>query len=103
MRRLSALFARAAFCFSLHHGYSGSIDLHIEDGNGLTHYVGQIQLTGTLNLPLLALRYVGPDGLRRALHSFGGHLEAGQQLDLPASMVEWRLGPNQRQHAAHTG
>jgi hypothetical protein len=60
-------------------------------------------LPGTLDLPLFALRYIGPDGLRSALHGFGRHFEAGQQLDLPASMVEWRFGPDQRKHAAHAG
>ena len=70
---------------------------------GGAHYEGQIQLPGTLDLPLLTLRDIGPDGLRSTLHGFGGHFEAGRQFDLPASMVEWRFGPNHRQHASHAG
>ncbi len=31
------------------------------------------------------------DGLRRALHRFGGHLQAGQHLHLLAAVIEGRL------------
>jgi hypothetical protein len=51
--------------------------LHIQDPNRRVYDYRQIQLYGSLNLPLLALGDVASDGFRRALHRFGGHLQAG--------------------------
>ena len=68
----------------------------------MADYDGQIQLQGALNLPLLACGDIGSDGFRRTLHGFGRHIKAGQQFDLPSSVVEWRFCTNQRQHAADT-
>jgi hypothetical protein len=42
-----------------------------------------------------------PDGLLRTLNGFGGDLQTGQDLDLPAVVIEGRRSPDDRQHAAH--
>jgi hypothetical protein len=52
---------------------------------------------------MFALCDIASDGFRRALDSFGCHLQTGQQFDLSASMIEGRFGTNQRQHTAHAG
>ena len=101
--RFSLHFSRAAFCFGFSHRYAGSVDLHIEDRNGLAHYDGQTQLQSALNLPLVACGDIGSDGFGSTFHRFGRHREAGQQFDLLSSMVEWHIRAHQRQHAANTG
>ena len=70
-------FARAAGGLRFHYGNTRAIHLHIEDGYGLAHHEGQMQLQGALNFPLLARADIGSDGFRRALHGFGRYLEAG--------------------------
>src|SRR5712671_1527337 len=54
----------------LHYGYTGPVQLNIQDGNWFSHHEGQIQLNGSLNLHLLAGGDIAPDGLRCALHRF---------------------------------
>src|SRR5271166_823393 len=56
VRRLSLHFAGAPFGFGFSDRNAGTIHLHIEDGNGLAHHDGQVQLQGALYLPL----YVRP-------------------------------------------
>jgi hypothetical protein len=56
-----------------------------------------------LNLLLLSLGNIAADGLRRALHRFGGHLQAGQHLHLLTPMIEGRFLTDHGMHAAHTG
>jgi len=34
---------------------------------------------------------ISAPGFRGTFHRFGRHIEAGQQFDLPPSMVEWRF------------
>src|SRR5438094_3614588 len=87
----------------LHHGNSGPIHLHIQDGHRLADDDGQIQLQGFLDLSLLALGDIGSDGLCRTLHGFGGHLQAGQKLHLLAAVIERGLLAHQTLHAAHPG
>ena len=41
--------------------------------------------------------------LRRALHRFGGHLQAGQDFHLLPPVIEGGLLAHQRLHAAHAG
>src|SRR5439155_1140541 len=84
----------------LHHGNSGPIHLHIQDGHRLADDDGQIQLQGFLDLSLLALGDIGSDGLCRTLHGFGGHLQAGQKLHLLAAVIERGLLAHQTLHAA---
>ena len=52
--RLAVGLAFPALRLFLHHRYSGPIHLHIQDGNRLADHHGQIQLDGSLDLPLLA-------------------------------------------------
>src|SRR5712691_4847140 len=49
-------------------------------GIGSPTTILQIQLHGALNLPLLALGDMDPDGFRRRCPCFGRHLQTGQQL-----------------------
>jgi hypothetical protein len=56
-----------------------------------------------LNLLLVSLCDIAADGLRRALHRFSGHFQAGQHLHLLAPMIEGRLLTDQGMHAAHSG
>src|SRR5438132_1778565 len=87
----------------LHHGNSGPIHLHIQDGHRLADDDGQIQLQGFLDLSLLALGDIASDGLGDTLHGFGGHLQTGQELHLLATMIERSLLAHQSVHAAHPG
>ena len=87
----------------LHHRDSGPIHLHIQDGNGFARDDRQIQLQGFLDLFLLTLDDIGSDGFCRALHGFGGHLQAGQNLHLLAAAIERGLLAHQGLHAAHPG
>src|SRR5712691_6504675 len=57
--RLTLRLARSALRLLLHNGYTSPIHLHIQDGNRFAYYHRQIQLHGSLDLPLLALRDVG--------------------------------------------
>jgi len=75
--------------------------LHVQDANRFTDNDRQIQLDGPLNFPLFTLNDLGTDGLRRALHRFGGDLQAGQQLHLLPPMIERSLLTHQSVHAAH--
>ena len=49
------------------------------------------------------LRDVVSDGLCGALHRFGGHLQAGQNLHLLATVIEGSLLADQSVHTAHSG
>ena len=87
----------------LHHGDSGPIHLHIQDRNGFAHDDRQIQLQGFLDLFLLTLDDIVSDRFCRALHRFGGHLQAGQNLHLRPAVIERDLLTHQGLHAAHSG
>ena len=52
---------------------------------------------------MFALSDIGSDGLRCALHRFGGHLQAGQNFHLLAAVIEGRLLAHQGVHAAYSG
>jgi len=58
-------------------------------------------LDRSLNLLLFPRRDIAADGLSRALHRFGGHFQARQNLHLLATMIEGCLLAHQRLHAAH--
>jgi hypothetical protein len=62
--------------------------LHIQDGDRLADDNGQIQLDGALDLTLFVLGDILSDGLCRALYGFGSHLQAGQDLQLLAAVIE---------------
>jgi hypothetical protein len=66
-----------------------------------SHDDWQVQLDGSLDLLLLALRDIATDSLCCALHRFGGHFQAGQDLHLCAAMIEGGLLTNQSLHAAY--
>src|SRR5947199_4468366 len=74
----------------LHHGNSGPIHLHIQDGHRLADDDGQIQLQGFLDLSLLALGDIGSDGLCSTLHGFGGHL---RRPEVASARGRDRTGP----------
>jgi hypothetical protein len=59
--------------------------------------------TSFLDLCLLTLGNISSDGLGRALHGFGGHLQAGQELQLLAAAIEGGFLAYQSLHAAHPG
>ena len=103
MRRLTFHLALPAHCLFLHHGYTRSIHLHIQDGDRFAHHHRQIQLHGPLDLLLLALRNVGSDHFRCTLHCLGGHLQAGQGLHLLAAVIERCIRSHHPQHATHAG
>ena len=88
--------------FLFHHRHSGAVDLRIQHGNGRSHNDWQVQLHGPLDLGLLAGGDVFPDGLRRALHGLGGHLQVGQEFQLLASVIEGGLLTDDCLHAAHS-
>jgi len=96
---LSVLLAFAALGFLLHHRYSGSIHLHVQNGHGLAEHDRQVQLHGFLNLFVLLGGEIFPGGLGDALHGFGGHLQTGQHFHLFAAVLERRLLANQSVHA----
>ena len=100
---LSVLLAFAALGFFLHHRYSGSIHLHVQNGHGLAEHDRKVQLHGFLNLFVLLGGEIFPGGLGDALHGFGGHLQSGQKLHLLTAMIKGRLMPYQSLHAAHSG
>jgi hypothetical protein len=58
-------------------------------------------LDSSLNLLLLSLCDITADGLRCALHRFGGDLQAGQDLHLLAAMIKGCLLADQGLHTAH--
>ena len=103
VRRLPFCLALPAHGFLSHHRHSGSVHLHIQNRNRLSHDHGQIQLHGPLDLRLLARGDIFSDGLRRALHGFGGHLQIGEQFHLLASVIERGLLAHDGLHAAHPG
>lgn len=100
---LAVGLAFASLRLFLHHRHSGPIHLHIQNRNRLTHNDGQLQLDGFANFPLLAGGDVGSDGLRRALHRFGGHFQSGQNLHLLPTTIKRPLLAHYRIHAAHSG
>jgi hypothetical protein len=100
MGRLAVRLALPADGLFLHHGHSGPIHLHIQNRNRLPHNDRQIQLDGLLYFLPRASRDIAPDGLRRALHRFGCNLQAGQDLDLLATMIERSCRAHHRRHTA---
>jgi hypothetical protein len=58
-------------------------------------------LDGALHLLLLALRDVVSDGFCSALHRFRGHIQAGQDLDLFATVIEGNALAHESLHTAH--
>ena len=94
VRRQAVEFAFATRGLFLHHGHAGAVHLDIENGNGLAHDDGQIELHGAIDLLLLLTRDVCADRFGHALHGLGGYLQAGQQLHLLTAMIERTLpGP----------
>jgi hypothetical protein len=87
----------------LHDRNSRRVHLHIQQGNRLAGHDAQVQLQSFLDLGLFALSDIGSDGLRCALHRFGGHLQAGQNFHLLAAVIEGCLLAHQGVHAAHSG
>ena len=69
-------------------------------GTGWPTTMGEIQLNGALDLPMVALRNVAADGLGGALHCLGGHLQTGQDLHLVAAMLEGPFLTDESLHAA---
>src|SRR3974377_441345 len=103
MRGLTCDLAWSTHRLFLHDRNSGPIHLYIQHGNGPTEGDGQIQLQGFLDLSLRALGDIGSDRFRRTLHGLGRHLQAGQDLDLFAAVLERRLLTHQGLHPAHPG
>src|SRR5437660_156794 len=103
MGRLALGLALPAQRFFLHHRNSRPVHLYIQNGNRIAGDGGQVQLEGSLDLSLLALSDIRADGLRRPLHRFGGHFQAGQNSHLFAAMVEGPILAHHRLHAAHPG
>ena len=101
MRRLTIGLAFPRYGLFLHYGDAGPVHLHIQDGNGFADDHRQIQLHGALNLLLLPMRKIFSDRFRRALHGFGGDLQASQEFHRLASVVEGSFLAHRRQHAAH--
>src|ERR1022692_4804883 len=64
----SLRLALSAHCLFPDHRYSRSIHLDIQDRDRFSRDYRQVQLHGSLNLPMLALRDIASDGFRRALH-----------------------------------
>jgi hypothetical protein len=94
MRGLTVAFALPTHRLFLPHRNSGSIHLHVPDGNRLAGDNRQIQLQGFPDLFLLALSDIGSDGLGYTLHRFGGHLPTGQELHLGAAVIKGSLLPH---------
>ena len=103
MRGQAIALAFAVGRFLLHHGQTGAVHLHIEDGDGFANDDGQIELHRAVDLLLLAFRNIGPDGFSHAFHGFGGDLQAGQQFHLLATVIEGCLLAHQSLHSSHTG
>ena len=103
MGRLAVSLAFASLYLFLHYRHSRPIHLHIQNRNGFTHNDGQVQLNGFADFALLAGGDVGSDGLRRALHRFGGHLQSGQNLHLLSTAIKRSLLAHYRIHAAYSG
>ena len=61
----------------------------------------QIQLQGALNLLPLPLRKIFSYRFRRALHRFGGDVQASQEFHLLASVIEGSLLAHRGQHPAY--
>src|SRR5882724_2466844 len=101
--RLSLYPAGAAFQFAPDDGDLGAVDLDIEYRHCRAQDLRQFQLEDAVDLDLLSLRDIGPDGFRLALHRFGGYLQASQQFQLRPAFLEAHLAAHHRQHAAHSG
>ena len=87
----------------LHDRHTGAIHLDIENGDRFTHDEGQIQLECPIDLLLLAPCDIGAGRFGHALDGFSGEIQAGQQLELLAAMIERSVLPHQCLHPAHTG
>jgi len=55
------------------------------------------------DLDLLLQGVVRAEGFGPAFHCLGGDLDAGQQLQLLATLFEGSLAADHRRHAAHPG
>jgi len=87
----------------LHHGDAGPIHLHIQDGNRLANGDGQIELHRSLDLLVFLLSDIPSDGLCRTLDRLGRPLQARQNFQLLAAVIEGSLLAHQGLHAAHPG
>src|ERR1019366_805394 len=101
MRRLTLDFALPTHGLFLHHRDSRPIHLHVEDGNRLSGDDGKVRGQGFLDLLSLALSDIGADPLRRALHEFGGHLQASEPFHLFTALIEGGRLAHQRLHAPY--
>src|SRR5215472_11649046 len=94
MSWLALNFALPTQRLFLHHRNSRPVHLYIQNGNRLASDDRQIQLQRFLDLSLLALGDIGSDSLGDTLHRFGSHLQASQQLQLLAAVIERGLLPH---------
>jgi hypothetical protein len=101
MRGLADDLALSTQRLFLHHGDSGPIHLHIQDGNGLASDDWQIQLQGFLDLGLFALDDIRSCVLRGTLDGLGRHFQASQNFQLLAAVIEGGLLAHQGLHATH--
>jgi hypothetical protein len=99
--RLAVGFAFASLRLFLHHRHAGPVHLHIQKWDRLADDDGQVQLHGSADFALLACGDVGANRLRGPLHRFGRDFQTGQNLHLPASVIEGSLLTHYRLHAAH--
>ncbi len=96
-------FSLAPIGLFLHHRHTGSVHLHVQDRNRLTHDYGQVQLDGLANLVLLGGGDISTDRLGCALHRFGGHLQSSEYLHLLAAVIEGRRLSHNGLHTAPAG
>jgi hypothetical protein len=101
--RLALDLAPPSHRLFFHRRHARAIHLHIHERDRLADHLRQVQLQGLLDRRVLALSDIGADGLRRALHRFGGHLQARQNFHLFAPVIEGGILPYHRLHAAHAG
>src|ERR1700683_4553449 len=95
-------FHLALSTFRLGNRHSCTVHLDVQDGNGLAHYHGKIQLHGLLDLFPFACGYVFANGFRGPLYRFGGYLQAGEQFHLLATLLKRRSLADHGQHTTHS-
>jgi hypothetical protein len=72
------VFAFAALGFALLDGHTSAVHHDVQDGNLRADLLGQLKLEGAVDFFLITVRNVGSDRFRRALHCFGGDVDARQ-------------------------
>ena len=104
MGRLTVRLALAAHRFFLDHRHSGPIHF-ARTGPESACRRRRADPAGWLCRisSLLTLSDIFSDRFRRALHSLGGHFQAGQDLHLLAAVIEGGILAHHRLHAAHAG